>query len=436
MLSTRVITCPEEIEKFKKLEGQYHYMGETRPAGDTLRMVFEQHGQWVALMFWGSACYKLKHRDAHIGWTASLCAARQKLVVQQRRFTLLSPKGAAPNLASQCLGLAVRELPALWRAAHGYEPLLAETFSDMEAAAGTCYKAAGWTPLGMSKGFSRSKHTHDYYVPNDRPKKLWVKPLRPNACEILRQTPLPPECESGAHSDNRGVAPFAQPLCESLHDALCRVQDPRKNNRVFHIGALLTLVTFGVMTGCVSLAEIVRHAGTLTQKQRVALGLPRYDRKGGGNYRKTPSYTAFYNLLRQLDPDAFAKELCAWIRAHDGLLPRQLALDGKFIRDVIGIVSLVDVETGVPIAMARASQKEGEGDKCEQKVAQQLLRDTPLDNATVSADALHSQQDTAREIHLSGGESVLQIKRNQKGILAACKLHVERTPPLLHRNRA
>ena len=38
-----------------------------------------------------------------------------------------------------------------------------------------------------------------------------------------------------------------------------------------------------------------------------------------------------------------------------------LALDGKFIRDTVGIVSLVDHETGVPRAMAKASKKEGEG---------------------------------------------------------------------------
>jgi hypothetical protein len=29
-----------------------------------------------------------------------------------------------------------------------------ESFSDIEARAGTCYKAAGWKPAGMSKGFA------------------------------------------------------------------------------------------------------------------------------------------------------------------------------------------------------------------------------------------------------------------------------------------
>jgi hypothetical protein len=428
MLTTRAIT-PDELETFKELEGQHHCLGETRPAGDTLRIAFEQDGHWLALMSWGSACYRLKHRDAFVGWTHSLRAARQKRVVQNRRFTLLSPKGAAPNLASQCLGLAVRELPRLWREHFGYEPLLAETFCDMETQAGTCYRAAGWTPLGMSAGYGRSRQPHDYYVPHDRPKALWVKPLRPGACETLRAAKLPPECEKGAHSDHWGVLPLREPLCGSLHDALCHVPDPRTNNRTFHIGALLTLVVFGVMAGHRALAQIVRHADTLTHNQRVALGLPRFDRKGGGNHRKTPSYNAFYNLLTKLDPNLFAGHLCGWIRAHEGTLPRQLAPGGKFIRDVVGLVSLVDVENNVPVAMACASQKEGAGDACELRAAQKLLAAADLENATVSMDALHCQQDTVREVRLSGGEALVQVKGNQSSILEACKRIAARHPP-------
>ena len=420
MLTIRKIRG-SELKRFKKLEGEYHYMGETRSGGETLRLVAEEDDEWVALMVWGSACYRLKDRDAHIGWTASLRALRQKLVVQNRRFTLLAKRGERPNLASQVLGLAARELPALWRASFGYEPLLAETFCDREASAGTCYRAAGWTPLGMTKGFSRSRQTADYYVPNGRPKALWVRPLRPDACSALCSAELPPECRRGADSDAYGVLPLPEPLVESLHDALCRVRDPRGSNRVFHIGAMLTLLVLGVMAGHKDLKPIVKHCGKLTQRQRVALGLPRFDRKGGGNYRKTPGYTAFYSLLRQLPPDDFAAVLGAWIRAHEGQLPRQLALDGKFIRDVAGLVSLADAETGVPVAMAAVSQKEGDGDKCELAVGRGLVREADLSNALVSADALHCQQQTVREIAMSGGEALVQVKGNQKKILAACK---------------
>ena len=100
---------------------------------------------------WRSACYRLKPRDEYIGWTPTQRAQRQKLVVQNRRFLLLAERGEQPNLASYILEAAARELPSLWHKAFGYQPLLAETFTDIEAFEGTCYKASGWEGLGDTK---------------------------------------------------------------------------------------------------------------------------------------------------------------------------------------------------------------------------------------------------------------------------------------------
>ena len=182
--------------------------GERRPVGDAVRMAAEIDGEWVGLLMWGSAAYRLKPRDAFIGWSPTQRARRQKLVVQNRRFLLLGERGEYPNLASRILGAAVRELPRLWREAFGYEPLLAETFTDIEAYEGTCYKAAGWRPLGLTKGYSR--HRADFYVPNDRPKKLGVRELRPDAPALLRARELPEACRLGADSDADGVLPVGK----------------------------------------------------------------------------------------------------------------------------------------------------------------------------------------------------------------------------------
>ena len=48
---------------------------------------------------------------------------RLKLIVQNRRFLLLTAKGQAPNLASHVLGAAVRVLPAQWHITEGGLPL-------------------------------------------------------------------------------------------------------------------------------------------------------------------------------------------------------------------------------------------------------------------------------------------------------------------------
>ena len=186
MLKIRPVWKADELRRFGELEEKYHYMGETHSGGDTLRLVIEDDREWVAIMVWGGACYHLLRRDEYIGWTPSLRAQRLKLIASNRRFTILAKPGERRNLASQCLALAAREIPGLWMRKFHYRPLLAETFCDIEHSAGTCYKAAGWTPLGMTKGFTRTNRQEcDFYVPNDRPKTMWVKPLVHNALELL-----------------------------------------------------------------------------------------------------------------------------------------------------------------------------------------------------------------------------------------------------------
>jgi hypothetical protein len=87
------------------------------------------------------------------------------------------------------------------------------------------------------------------------------------------------------------------------------------------------------------------------------------------------------------------------------------------IRDIIGTVSLVDVEDGSPVAVAVMDQKENT-QRCELKVAQELLAAMPsLDGKTITADPLHCQKETARLIAEKGGEYFLQIKGNQPTLL-------------------
>ena len=76
MLTMRRVTEATELKRFREPEGEYHYTGETHSGGDTMRLVFEEDGEWVALMVWGSACYHLKPRDAYVGWESSSARTR------------------------------------------------------------------------------------------------------------------------------------------------------------------------------------------------------------------------------------------------------------------------------------------------------------------------------------------------------------------------
>jgi hypothetical protein len=201
----------------------------------------------------------------------------------------------------------------------------------------------------------------------------------------------------------------------SLHATLCGVPDPRASNRSFHIGSILSIVAMAIFSGHYNLVQIVRFANRLRNDQRRELGLPRFS--PDSSYRKIPSYKVFYNLLRKLDVDAFARILSHWLAEQSGTLPTALALDGKFIRDTVGLVCMVDHETGVPHTMARASHKEGEGEYCELKVAQRMIEAQPdLSHALITADPLHCQVRTAQEIVARGGDFLLQAKDNQKTV--------------------
>jgi hypothetical protein len=403
------VARPEEKKWFDEQLGRHHYLGAGRSVGDYLRQVIEQSGQAVALLVWGPACYALKDRDRWIGWSATQRVERLKWVVPNRRFLLLTEKGAAPNLASQALAAALRALPGQWRQEFGYEPLLAESFTDPEAYEGTCYKASNWEAVGFSAGYSR--HRADFYIPNERPKRLWLYPLRKQAKKHLCAAEVPAECAPGLVAAPSGQLPVPAPEMDSLRKLCARAPDPRDTNTHYRIGPVLTIIALALLAGRREIAEVARFAQSLTPAQRRRLGLP--IKKGTRRFYKVPGYSVFYEVLTRMDPEAFASLLSGWLAQRAGALPQALALDGKMIRDHIGLLTLAQHEDGVPYAVAVYDQKEGTP-RCEQTAAAQLLDRTPaLDGKFITADPLHCQRQLARAIVEKGGDYLFQIKGNQ-----------------------
>lgn len=398
---------------FDGLLGQHHYLGAGRPVGDYLRQVVEQDGQPVALLVWGPACYALKDRDRWISWSTTQRLQRLKLIVQNRRFLLLADKGQSPNLASQVLGAALRVLPEQWQQRFGYRPLLAESFTDPEAYAGTCYKASNWEPVGLSAGYSR--HRADFYIANERPKKLWLRPLAPEARQTLRALEVPEDCRAGLCAAPSGTLPVQAQQLDSLLEMFRQAPDPRDDNTRYRIGPVLTLIALALLAGRREIAEIARFATTLTPPQRRRLGLP--IKKGTRRFYQVPGYGVFYQVLTRMDPEGFAALLNSWLQARVGTLPAALALDGKMIRDHIGLLTLAQHEDGAPQAMAVYDQKENTP-RCEQTAAATLLEALPaLDGKIITADPLHCQRGHARIIVEKGGDYLFQIKGNQPKLL-------------------
>jgi hypothetical protein len=347
------VVAPPEVAWFDRQLADQHYLGAGRAVGDYLRQLVTVRDQPAALLVWGPACYALKERDRWIGWSATQRVARLKLIVQNRRFLLLSAAGRAPNLASQTLAAAGRALPAQWQAAFGYRPLLAESFTDPEAYAGTCYQASNWEPLGLSAGYRR--HRADFYVPTERPKRLWVHALEPQARHHLRAVSLPADCQPAVIAPPTGVLPVAQPQLLSLLAVLQHGPDPRAANTRFRRGPVLTLVALALLAGQRDLAAVTRFATTLSQKQRRQLGLPRQPTTQA--FYQVPTYAVFSSVLARLDAEAFAAVLHAWLQAHAGTLPPALALDRETIRHGLDRLTRARPADGVPPVVALADQK-------------------------------------------------------------------------------
>jgi len=431
-LRIRCVADPTEIAAFdERLDGE-HYLGSTPPVGDFLRQIIEREGQPLALLVWGAAALKLKDREAWIGWSVSQRGERLKLVVQNRRFLLLHDKGKEPNLASQTLALACRQLPAHWREHFGYAPLVAETFTDPESFEGTCYKASGWEAVGHSQGHSR--HRADYYVPNARPKRLWMKELAPQAREKLRALRLGEASLAALVPAPGGMLPLPAPARRSLLEAFRHAPDPRGNNTRFRIGPVLTLVAMALLAGSRDVAQIARFATRLKPQQRAGLSLP--IRKGTRRFYEVPTYSVFYQVLIRMDPEAFARTLNDWLTAQAGTLPAALCLDGKMIRDLIGTVTLADAQSGSPVAVAIMDQKEGT-ERSEQSAARALIESLPcLEGQTVTADPLHCQRELARAIVEKGAEYLTQIKGNQPNLLKHAQALCDGRDPLLSKTNS
>jgi hypothetical protein len=87
---------------------------------------------------------------------------------------LILPWVRVPHLASHLLGCMSRQLSDDWQRVYGHPIYFTETFVDPERNRGTCYRAANWTALGLTKGRGKNDLT---MKPNRSLKLLFGYPL-------------------------------------------------------------------------------------------------------------------------------------------------------------------------------------------------------------------------------------------------------------------
>lgn len=400
---------PGEVTRWNELMAERHYLGFRCLVGESLKYVAHVRGTWVALLGWGCAAFKSGPRERWIGWSPDQHWQRLHLVTNNQRFLVL-PDTRVPNLASRVLALNLKRLSEDWRAVYGHPVVLAETFVDPDRHRGTCYRAAGWSVLGETRGFRR--HAGRYYH-HGHPKTLLVKSLHPEMRRLLCAPFLAPELTkdevamvdlNSVNIDNDG----------GLLDHLKALPDPRKPRGMRHkLRTVLAVAICACLSGSRSLAAI---AEWIAQQPRDILRRLGCRRKGSGFI--VPSEPTIRRVLQRIDADKLDEIAGEWLsQQSDG---KGVAIDGKALRgsgnakkNQVHLLSALLHKEGIAV-----SQREVDKKSNEITAAEPLLEPLELKGKVVTADAMHTQTKLARYlVEDKHADYLFQVKENQPGLL-------------------
>lgn len=402
-----LVTAPDERRRLQRLLQQHHYLGRLKPVGEQLYYAaVDVQDRWVALLLFSAAAKHLKHRDQWIGWTRPQRDRRLSLVVNNSRFLIL-PEGSVPNLGSRVLRLTLDRLSTDWQARYGHPVLVVETFVDPAQFCGTVYTASGWQELGLTDGWGRRQR--DFYVQHDQPKQLFVRELVKNARRRLQAEHLSPalapvEKKAGARCYHKCHE------IQALTEHFKALPDYRGRVESYPVWSLVTLMLLAILCDAPrGQKDLVKLARRLTQVQRRALGI----RPNAQGRFPAPSQSTFSRLLAQLDArrlNAVLLQIQAQVRGQPP--PDELiAVDGKEPRHGPGeaILSAVTVPSQFYLGSALVDTKTN-----EIPVARELFGELELAGRWVALDALHTQDETARQLVMEhGAHYLLTVKNNQ-----------------------
>jgi hypothetical protein len=398
---------PADQHRLQSLLRAHHYLGEVKPVGE--RMLYaavDSSARWLAVLIFSAAAKHLKHRDRWIGWTRSQRDRRLSLLANNCRFLIL-PDAHQPNLGSRILRLTLERLSADWQTRYGHPILVVETFVDPEQFQGTVYTAQGWQELGLTDGHGR--HRRDFYVAHNKPKRLFVRELLRNArrtlqAEHLKAALVSVEKKAGARSYHKEAE------LRSLTEHFTDLPDYRTRTESYPPKALATLMLLAMLCdaprGQKDLAKLARR---LTQSQRRAVGI----RPSPNGFFPAPSQSTFSRFLDQIDAKALRERLLRIQAEVRGPIPSDelIVVDGKEPRHGPGeaILGAVTVPSQFLMGCARVDTKTN-----EVPVARELFGTMDLAGRTVSMDALHTCEQTARELVVEhGAHYLMTVKGNQ-----------------------
>lgn len=414
---------PEERSRWDRLIEAHHYLGRSRLVGRSLRYVAECGDEWLALIGWAAAALKCAPRDTWIGWSKALQWQRVHFIANNSRFLIL-PGVQVPNLASRVLSVNLARLSADWQTIHGYPLLLAETFIDPARFAGTCYRAANWIDLGETRGFAKSNTT---YVAHGQAKRILVYPLSRKARAMLTAPLSDPPLPTSKVKTLR----LSEADAESLLERLAKIRDPRfLRGRRHNLRSVLAVCVCAVVSGARGATAIAEWAHRASQSLLARLRC-RID--PATRRLIPPSVSTIQRVLRQLDVGDLERVLGDWLqtRLPPAVMPA-VALDGKTLKGArsdgrtLHLMAAFAHQTGVVLAQRAVDQKSN-----EITAVKPLLDPLPLEGQVVTADAMHTQTETARYlVEEKRAHYLFTAKDNQPRLKRDIEdLHLDAVPP-------
>lgn len=418
----QLLSTSKTKARARRLLAKHHYLGDVRAVGEQLfYAVTDVRGDWLGVLVFCAAARRLRARDRWIGWTEEHRRRRLPLVVNNCRFLLLAEK-TFPNLGSRSLRLTLDRLSADWQARYGHQVVLVETFVDPEQFCGTVYSANGWQELGDTDGFGRVRR--DFYVQHNKPKRLFARELCKNARRSLAADRLKPAL-AAVEAKTRPRSTQSPPQIRSLIEHLKTLPDHRTRIGIYPLWSLVAICVLAHLCGAPrGQKDLAVFAKGLSKAQRRALGIRRQD---DGTF-PAPSQPTFCRMMEHIDDDALER---IFLQVQDqirGPAPKDelIVLDGKQPRHGGGhsVLTAVTVPSLHYLGSAIVDTKTN-----EIPVARELFNKLELEGRRVSLDALHTQDQTARELVLEhGADFLLTVKDNQPTVRGNIERWVE-TPP-------
>ncbi len=194
-LDLQQVRATDDEPLLDSLIEQHHYLGYVRPVGEHLKYLVRAQGRAISCLAWSSAPRHLGPRDSYIGWSAKARRQNIRYLAYNTRFLIL-PWVQVPHLASHLLGQMAKRLSADWERVYSHPIYYLESFVDPARFRGTCYRAANWTFLGLTKGLGKDSTSP---IPTRSKKQVLGYPLNKRFRELLGRT----STQISAHTPHR-----------------------------------------------------------------------------------------------------------------------------------------------------------------------------------------------------------------------------------------